>query len=78
MEEGRVIMIDRIYMGEDDQWYYRARGNTSVGPFDNRQLAEQALTKRIRSWSGRTNPRAAWPQELRPSKIFRRSAARHP
>ena len=71
-------MNERIYVGEDDLWYYRARGNTSVGPFETRSAAEQALAKRVRTWSGRATPRAVWPAELRPSKIFRRSATRHP
>lgn len=70
-------MSERIYQGEDDQWYYRTRGKHAVGPFANRLLAEQALAKQVRSWSGqRADPRSVWPRGLQPSKIFRRSATR--
>jgi len=69
---------ERIYLGDDEQWYYRARGNTSVGPFTSRQQAEEALAKQIRGWSGRAHPRSAWSREVKTPKIFRRSATRHP
>ena len=66
-------MKDRIYQGEDDQWHYRTRGNHSVGPFANRHLAELALAKKVRAWSGHADPKAAWPRNLQASKLFRRS-----
>ena len=71
------IVDDRIYLGEDDQWYYRARGNSSVGPFDTRAKAETALAKQVRSWTGRAHPRAVWPKDFKSAKIFGRSATRH-
>jgi len=67
---------DRIYLGDDDHWYYRARGNTSVGPFEHRQQAEQTLAKQIRSWSGRAYPRTSWSGDAKAPRIFRRSATR--
>ncbi len=71
-------MNERIYRGDDDSWYYRARGNDAVGPFLTRQAAEQALSKQMSSWSGNTRPRAVWARHLPSNKLFRRSAPRHP
>ena len=70
-------MHDRIFRGDDDAWYYRARGNTQIGPFSSYADAERALQKRIRSWAGRTKPRTKWHHEWRPAKMLRRSATRH-
>ena len=77
MEEKSENVDERIYKGDNEQWYYRARGNHSVGPFESSHLAEKALTKQINSWSGKTGPSSVWPRHLQPSRIFRRSAPRH-
>jgi hypothetical protein len=77
MEERSEGMDERIYKGENEEWFYRARGNHSVGPFENYHSAEKALTKQINSWSGKAGPIATWPRQLKPSRIFRRSATRH-
>jgi hypothetical protein len=71
MESGDVS--ERIFQDEDEQWYYRTRGNHAIGPFPNQHLAEQALAKKIRSWAGRADPKAVWPRHLQPSRIWRRS-----
>ena len=70
-------MNERIYRGEDDSWYYRARGNDAVGPFLTRQAAETALSKQVRSWARKPRPRAVWTRHLPSNKLFRRSAPRH-
>ncbi len=70
-------MSERIYRGDDDSWYYRARGNDAVGPFLTRQAAEQALSKQIRNWSNTGLPRTVWTRHLPSNKLFRRSAPRH-
>ena len=72
------IVNERIYRGDDGSWYYRARGNDAVGPYDSLEAAEQALNRQVRSWSGRGKPRTIWSQHLPSSKLFRRSATRHP
>ena len=71
-------MDERIYKDEDELWYYRTRGNHSVGPFDSHLLAQQALEKKIRGWGGPSLPRAVWPRHFQASRLFRRSATRHP
>ncbi len=69
-------MHDRIYQGEDEQWYYRVRGNAAVGPFNNRMDAERKLGKQLRSWGGNAGPLASWPRGWHPARVFRRSATR--
>jgi len=70
-------MTDRIYLGEDDMWYYRVRGNDAVGPFETSHHAERALRKRIEGWNGRGLGKPALAQAMRATKIFRGSATRH-
>jgi hypothetical protein len=72
-----VNLNDRIYQGEDDQWYYHTRGNNAAGPFDSEQAAEKALAKQVRHWSGTHSPLQAWPRAWHPGRLFRRSASRH-
>ena len=69
-------MNDRIYQGEDELWYFRVRGNQSVGPFDNFGDAQAKLNKQMKSWTGRSGPVAALPRNWQPARIFRRSATR--
>ena len=69
-------MNDRIYQGHDGLWYYRVRGNQSVGPFDSYVDAQTKLQKQMRSWVGRGGPIAVLPRSWQPARIFRRSATR--
>ncbi len=71
---GTGPLSERIYQGDDDQWYYRTRGNQSAGPFPDHNSAEQALKDQISAWA--PQPKAAWSRHFQPSKIFRRSATR--
>ena len=55
-------MNDRIYQGEDELWYYRVRGNQSVGPFNSFGDAQTKLSKQMKSWTGRSGPVSALPR----------------
>lgn len=71
-------MKDRIYQdGEDQQFYYRARGNQVVGPFDTRQHAQKSLDRLTRQWAASPGRKSTWALALQPARIFRRSATRH-
>ncbi len=71
-------MKDRIYQNDDDeQFYYRARGNQVVGPFDTRQHAQKSLNRLTRQWTTSPAQKSAWLRPLQPARIFRRSATRH-
>ncbi|MCH1550929.1 MAG: hypothetical protein L7T19_07180 [Pseudomonadales bacterium] len=45
-----VIINKRIYLSDDDQWYWRLRGGDTVGPFDSQEAAELSLAEKMRSW----------------------------
>lgn len=71
-------MKDRIYQdGEDQLFYYRARGNQVVGPFDTRQHAQKSLDRLTRQWAASPRQKSTWSLGLQPARIFRRSATRH-
>ena len=38
---------DRIFQGEDDQWYFNVRGNQAVGPFGSFSDAGDALSAHV-------------------------------
>ena len=59
-QQGGRLMHDRIYQGEDGAWYFRARGNQAVGPYESYLAAEQQLVKQIRTWSRRARPAESW------------------
>ena len=71
-------MQDRIFQGDDDQWYYRVRGNKAIGPFATRGDAEHKLNKQLSHWGAGNGPLASWPRNWQPGRVFRRSATRQP
>lgn len=73
--KGGTGMQNRIYQGDDGQWYYRVRGNHSIGPFDASTDAERALNQQLRSWVKR-GPLNALQRTWHPARLLRRSATR--
>jgi len=63
---------DRVFLGEDGQWYFNVRGNQASGPFPSRQDAEQQLIRHVNACRRRVEGGALWPQELKPAHWFRR------
>jgi hypothetical protein len=73
------MSTDRIFQGEDQQWYFNVRGNQAVGPFVSLTEAEGALNRHVKSCVRRTQGGVGWPSQLTPSRLLRkpRAAARH-
>lgn len=73
------MTTDRIFQGEDQQWYFNVRGNQAVGPFASVQDAGDALRKHVKTCKRRTDFTLPWPRDWSPSRLLRRpaSAARH-
>ena len=69
-------MNNRIYQGQDSQWYYRVRGNQAVGPFETYNDAQRKLDKQMKAWTGRGGPLSTWPRSWQPARMLRRSATR--
>jgi hypothetical protein len=71
-------MNDRIYKGEDDQWYFAIRGNQRGGPFRSYDDAEAGLNRHVDRCKQRLGGAPLrWPRSWNPLKALRRSAARH-
>ncbi|MCH8141232.1 MAG: hypothetical protein IH908_06505 [Proteobacteria bacterium] len=68
---------DRIYQGENDRWFFNVRGNEAMGPYETYPDADRALAKHVNHYRSRTDVKARWPRMLHPSRLWRRSAARH-
>lgn len=69
---------ERIYQGEDDLWYFNARGNQTKGPFDTYHEAEQDLIRNVRQWQ-KPFAKPVWANPLRSLKVRkqRSDAPRH-
>ena len=75
-QQGGRLMHDRIYQGEDGAWYYRARVNQAVGPYESYLVAEQQLVKQIRTWSRRARPVESWKPRFLQMRGLQGSATR--
>jgi hypothetical protein len=68
-------MKDRIFLGEDQQWYFNVRGNQAVGPFASSQDAAEALSKHVKSCKRRTELSVPWPRDWHPARLLKRTTA---
>jgi hypothetical protein len=73
------MKTDRIFQGEDQQWYFNVRGNQAVGPFESLQSASDALARHVKACKRRTEFVLPWPRDWSPARLLRRSTstARH-
>ena len=73
------MSTDRIFQGEDQQWYFSVRGNQAMGPFVSFSDADDALKRHVSSCVRRTQGGLAWPSQLAPGRLLRKpkAAARH-
>mgnify|MGYP006204545787 CR=1 FL=1 len=74
-----MMMSNRIFQGEDDQWYFHVRGNQAVGPFASAQDAGSALAEHVNTCKRRTDFQVPWPRHWTRARLLRRavSAPRH-
>lgn len=73
------MTTNRIFQGEDQQWYFHMRGNQAAGPFESYQEAGAALTRHVKTCKRRTDFSIPWPRAWTPTRLLRRSvsAPRH-
>ena len=69
------MTTERIFQGEDQQWYFSVRGNQAAGPFASLQEAETALAEHVQSCRRRSDTVFGWPESLKPSRLLKRPAA---
>jgi hypothetical protein len=70
-----MTKTDRIFQGEDQQWYFNVRGNQAVGPFASLSDAGDALSAHVRTCKRRVDFTVPWPQEWNPARLLRRAAS---
>lgn len=66
---------NRIFQGDDAQWYFHVRGNQAVGPFTSAQDAGAALGEHVKTCKRRTDFTVPWPRGWAPTRLLRRAAA---
>jgi hypothetical protein len=69
------MATDRIFQGEDQQWYFNVRGNQAAGPFPSSQHAAEALARHVRTCKRRIELSVPWPRDWSPARLLRRSAS---
>jgi hypothetical protein len=69
------MSTDRIFQGEDQQWYFNVRGNQAVGPFISFSEANDAMTRHVSECKRRTRAGISWPEQLTPGRMLRRQKA---
>jgi hypothetical protein len=70
-----MITTNRIFQGEDEQWYFHVRGNQAAGPFASVNDAGSALAKHVSTCKRRTDFVVPWPRGWTPSRLLRRAIA---
>jgi len=66
------MSTERVFLGEDGQWYFNVRGTQPNGPFNSQIEAEQQLIRHVNACRHRVEGTMAWPHQLNPSRLLRR------
>ncbi len=70
-----MMTTNRIFQGEDQQWYFHVRGNQAAGPFASQQEAGSALNQHVRACQRRTEFALPWPRAWTPTRLLRRAGS---
>lgn len=63
----------RIYQAGDEQWYFKARGNQTMGPYPSHHDAAHALSVYVAACRERVEGRFRWPRLFHPWRLRRTS-----
>ena len=61
----------RTYQGDDDQWYFKVRGNQVMGPYPSHHDAAHALNVYVSACRERVDGRFRWPRLFHPWRLRR-------
>jgi hypothetical protein len=75
-EVERFSMSSERVFKRADGWYFRVRGNSSMGPYINYREATEGLERYVESCRRQAELSFAWPRWLHVKSLFRR-LARH-
>jgi hypothetical protein len=66
------VTSERIVQKEDGFWYFRIRGNATMGPYSNYREAERSLDRYVESCQRQAEFSLSWPRWLHPRYLLRR------
>jgi len=55
---------ERIIQREDGRWYFRIRGNTSMGPYSSHREASESMNRYVASCRRQAEMSFTWPRWL--------------
>jgi hypothetical protein len=55
---------ERIIQREDGRWYFRIRGNTSMGPYSSHREASESMNRYVTSCRRQAEMTLTWPRWL--------------
>ena len=55
---------ERIIQREDGRWYFRIRGNTSMGPYSSHREASESMNRYVASCRRQSEMSFTWPRWL--------------
>lgn len=61
----------RTYQGDDGQWYFKVRGNQTMGPYENHHDAAHAVSVYVAACRERVEGRFRWPRLIHPWRLRR-------
>jgi hypothetical protein len=67
-----AMSSERIFRGKDGRWYFRIRGNTSMGPYTSHREASDSLTRYVASCRAQAEMSLTWPRWLHIRYLIRR------
>jgi hypothetical protein len=66
------VTSERIVQKDDGFWYFRIRGDATMGPYSNYREAERSLDRYIESCQRQAELSGGWPRWLHPKYLMRR------
>jgi len=70
--EASAMLSERIVQKDDGFWYFRVRGNATMGPYANYREAQGSLERYIESCQRQSDFTGGWPRWLHPRWLARR------
>ena len=69
---------ERIIQREDGRWYFRIRGNTSMGPYSSHREASESMNRYVASCRRQAEMSFTWPRWLHVKHWARRVGESQP
>lgn len=63
---------ERMFQREDGRWYFRIRGNTTMGPYSSHREASESLNRYVASCRRQAEMSLSWPRWLHVKHLARR------